>query len=107
MIAWTEELEALIAASSRAVLSYPGEGGYPVALPLSFTFDVQRKRFVLPVPVGHPAAAQTERVSMTLLRYDARSANERYLPFYGQLVEEGDTWYFIPSRVVMPRWQRR
>ena len=101
MIAWTEELRVKIASNSRAVLSYPGENGYPVALPLSFTFDPEQHRFALPMPTGHPAVSDAQRVSMTLLRYDAQGANERYVPFYEQLVEEGDTWYFIPARVVI------
>lgn len=107
MITWTDELRELIASSSRAVLSYSGEGGFPVGLPLSFSFDAQLQRFALTLPAGYPTIVDAQRVSMTLLRYDTRLANERYLPFYGQLVEEGGTWFFIPSRVVMPRWQRR
>ncbi len=107
MIAWTDELRELIASSSRAVLSYFGEGGFPAALPLSFTFNAELQRFTLTLPAGYPTVVDAQRVSMTLLRYDTRTANERYLPFYGQLVAEGGAWYFIPSRVVMPRWQRR
>jgi len=103
LITWTEELRAQIASCSRAVLSYPGENGYPVALPLSFTFEPELHRFALPIPVGRPAVSEAERSSMTLLRYDAQGANERYLPFYGRLVEEGDTWYFTPTRVVIRR----
>ena len=103
MITWSEELKALIASSSRAVLTYPGENGYPVALPLPFTFNPELQCFVLPVPAGRPAELDAEHVSLTLLRYDTRTANERYLPFYGQLFEEGNTWYFIPARVVIRR----
>jgi len=39
MIDWTEELFTQIAASSRVALSYPDIDGYPVVLPLPFTFD--------------------------------------------------------------------
>jgi hypothetical protein len=39
MIEWTNELIVQIDSYSRAALSYPGESGYPVTLPLPFTFD--------------------------------------------------------------------
>ena len=45
--------------------------------------------------------------SLTLLRYDPQVVNERYLLFYGQLVEQSDGWSFTPSRVVLPQWRGR
>src|SRR2546426_4616435 len=104
MIDWTDELMAQIGTFSRAALSYPGLDGYPVALPLPFTFDSVEHRFTLPMPPHRPAISNANLASLTLLRYDPQMANERYLPFYGQLTEQGDTWLFIPSRVVLPRW---
>ncbi len=103
MIAWTNELIAQIDSSSRAALSYLGESGYPVTLPLPFTFDRVEHRFTLPMPVQPPAiaAAGEGQTSLTLLRYDPQVANERYLLFYGQLVEHDDRWSFTPSRVVL------
>jgi hypothetical protein len=103
MIEWTNELIAQIDSFSRAVLSYLGESGYPVTLPLPFTFDRVEHRFTLPMPVQPPAIAATGegQTSLTLLRYDPQVANERYLLFYGQLVEYGDRWSFTPSRVML------
>ena len=104
MIEWTTELIAQIDSSSRAALSYPGLGGYPVTLLLPFTFDPVEHHFTLPIPVQAPAisAGGEGRTSLTLLRYDPQVAGERYLLFYGQLTELGNTWAFIPSRVVIP-----
>jgi hypothetical protein len=45
------------------------------------------------------------RAFLTLLRYEPEMADGRYIPFYGQLEEQGDTWLFIPSRVVIERLQ--
>ena len=42
MIDWTDELMAQVGQYSRGALSYPGEDGYPVALPLPFTFFIAR-----------------------------------------------------------------
>jgi hypothetical protein len=109
MILWTNELLVQIDSYSRAVLSYPGESGYPVTLPLPFTFDRVAHRFALPKP-GHPPFISGEgegQTSLTLLRYDPQVMNERYLLFYGQLKEHGDEWSFTPSRVVLPRWGGR
>ena len=39
MIEWTDELIAQIGSYSRAALSYLSLDGYPVTLPLPFTFD--------------------------------------------------------------------
>jgi hypothetical protein len=106
MIEWTNELLAQIDSSSRAVLSYLGESGYPVTLPLPFTFDRAGHRFTLPGP-GHPPAISAEaanQTSLTLLRYDPQVAadrNERYLLFYGQVEERANGWSFTPSRVVL------
>jgi hypothetical protein len=103
MIEWTNELIAQIDSSSRAALSYLGESGYPVTLPLPFTFDRVEHRFTFSMPVQPPArAAETAgQSSLTLLRYDPQVANERYLLFYGQLVERGKECSFTPSRVVL------
>src|SRR5947209_3661490 len=111
MIEWTDELIAQIRSYSRAALSYMGLDGYPVTLPLPFTFDGAQHRFTLPRP-AQPPAFSAERVgvgqaSLTLLRYDQQVANERYLLFYGQLAEYGDGRSFTPSRVVLPRWGGR
>ena len=105
MIEWTNELRAQIGSSSRAILTYLGMNGYPVALPLPFTFDAEKQRFMLPMPTGCPSTAEGDRASLTLLRYDPDMANERYLPFYGQLDEQGGTWLFTPSRVVIQQWR--
>ncbi len=107
MIEWADELVAQIGSFSHAALSYPGVDGYPVALALPFTFDPAEHRFILTIPADRPAIAQADRASLTLLGYDPQVANERYLPFYGQLTEQGDQWLFIPSRVVLPRWGRK
>ena len=107
MIEWTNELRAQIGSSSRAILTYLGVNGYPVALPLPFAFDAENERFALPMPTGYPPTSDVDRASLTLLRYDPEMANERYIPFYGQLDEQGDTWLFIPSRVVIQQWRGR
>ena len=103
MIEWTNELIAQIDSSSRAALSYMGQDGYPVTLPLPFTFDRGEHCFTLPMPVQPPAisAEGDGSTSLTLLRYDPRVANERYLLCYGQLAEHGNEWSFTPSRVVL------
>ena len=103
MIEWTDELIAQIDSSSRAAFSYLGKLGYPVTLPLPFTFDRVEHRFTLSRP-GHPPAISSEAVgqtSLTLLRYDPRVENERYLLFYGQVEERGIGWSFTPLRVVL------
>jgi hypothetical protein len=103
MIDWTDELMAQTGAFSRAALSYPGLDGYPVALPLPFTFDPVEHRFTFPMPV-QPLAISAEgegQASLTLLHYDPQLASERYLLFYGQFIELGNTWAFTPSRVVI------
>jgi hypothetical protein len=104
MIEWTDELIAQIDSYSRAALSYMGQDGYPVTLPLLFTFDRVEHRFTLLMPVQPPAisAEGESQTSLTLLRYDPQVANERYLLFYGQIVERGDGWSFTPSRVALP-----
>ena len=113
MIDWTDDLVAQIGTYSRAVLSYPGlDGydGYPLALPLPFTFDPVEHSFSFPIPsvAGYqPASLPEHRASLTLLHYDPQSANERFLLFYGQLAERNHEWSFTPSRVVVPRWGRR
>ena len=107
MIDWTDALRLQISSSSRAILTYLGADGYPVALPLTFTFDLEKHRFTLLKPTGYPPASLADRVSMTLLRYDPEMANERYLPFFGQLKEQGETWLFTPSRAVIQRWGRK
>jgi len=104
MIEWTDELIAQIGSYSRAALSYLGLDGYPVTLPLPFTFDRGEHRFTFPRPSQLPAIeAQAEgSFSLTLLRYDPQVMNERYLLFYGQLAEQSDGWSFTPLRVVLP-----
>ena len=106
MIDWTDELIAQIGSYNRAALSYSGQDGYPVTLPLPFTFDKVEHRFRFPVPSQPPAISPgTEgSASMTLLRYDLQRANEAYLLFYGQLAEHGGEWSFTPSRVALPQW---
>jgi hypothetical protein len=109
MIEWTNEFLTQIDSYSCAALSYPGESGYPVTLPLPFTFDRLAHRFTLPKP-GHSPAISAEgesQASLTLLRYDPEVMNERYLLFYGQLTQHGDEWSFTPSRVVLLRWRSR
>ena len=107
MIEWTNDLIAQIDSYSRAALSYLGQDGYPVTLPLPFSFDRGEHRFTLPMPVHLPAiSAEGEgQTSLTLLRYEPQVANERYLLFYGQIVERGDGWSFTPSHVVLPQWR--
>ena len=103
MIEWTTELITQVDSSSRAALSYLGESGYPVTLPLLFTFDRVEYRFTLLRP-GHPPAISAEAAgltSLTLLRHDPQVGNERYLLFYGQVEERGTGWSFAPSRVVL------
>ena len=109
MIEWTDELIAQISSYSRAALSYMGLDGYPVTLPLPFTFDRVQHRFTLPRPARPPAVSAEGggQTSLTLLRYDPQVENERYLLFYGQLAEHDDGWSFTPSRVVLPRWGGR
>jgi hypothetical protein len=106
MINWTDELLAQIGSHSRAALSYHGESGYPVTLPLPFTFDKVKHRFTFPMPLQPPAISPgaDQSASLTLLRYDPQRANEAYLLFYGQVAESGDAWSFTPSRVVLRRW---
>ena len=103
MIAWTNELLELIDSYRRAALSYSGESGYPVTLPLPFTFERGGHRFTLPLPVHPPAISSqgASQTSLTLLRYDPQVANERYLLFYGQLTQQGESWAFTPTRVVL------
>ncbi len=103
MIDWTDELIAQIRSYGRAALSYPGLDGYPVALPLPFTFDPVEHRFTFPMPEHRPAFSPEDRASLTLLHYDPQLASERYLLFYGQLTELGNQWAFTPSRVVVPQ----
>ena len=79
MIDWTDELMAQTGAFSRAALSYPGVDGYPVALPLPFTFDPVEHRFTFPMPAHRPAYSPGDRASLTLLPYDPQLANERYI----------------------------
>ena len=107
MIDWTEELFTQIAASSRVALSYPGIDGYPVVLPLPFTFDRDKRCFILPIPHQRPAPASEEQVSLTLLHYDEQLKGERYVLFYGHLTERGNEWTFTPSHVVLPQWRSR
>ena len=107
MIDWTEELFTQIAASSRVALSYPGIDGYPVVLPLPFTFDRDKLCFILPIPSQRPAPASVEQVSLTLLHYDEQFKGERYVLFYGHLTETGNEWTFTPSHVVPPQWRSR
>ena len=106
MIDWTEEIIAQIGSYSRAALSYNGQGGYPVTLPLPFTFDKVEHRFAFAVPsLASTISPQTEgSASLTLLRYDPQKANEAYLVFYGQLAEHSHEWFFTPSRVTIRRW---
>jgi hypothetical protein len=106
MITWTDELLAQIGSHYRAALSYSGQDGYPVTLPLLFTFDRGEHRFTFPVPSQPPAISPgaDQPASLTLLRYDPQRANEAYLLFYGHVARDGDIWSFIPSRVVLPRW---
>jgi len=107
MIDWTEELFTQIAASSRVALSYPGIDGYPVVLPLPFTFDRGKRCFILPMPCQRPVPASEEQVSLTLLHYDEQFKGERYVLFYGHLTETGNEWIFTPSHVVLPQWRSR
>ncbi len=55
MIEWTDELIAQIGSYSRAALSYLGLDGYPITLPLPFTFDRGEHRFTFPRPSQSPA----------------------------------------------------
>jgi len=70
MIEWTDELIAQIGSYSRAALSYLGLDGYPVTLPLPFTFDRGEHRFTFPRPSHSPAisTAAEGSHSLTLLR---------------------------------------
>jgi len=107
MIDWTEELLTQIEGFSRVALSYPGIDGYPVVLPLPFTFDRDKRCFRLPIPHQRPAPASEEQVSLTLLHYDEQRKAERYVLFYGHLTETGNEWTFTPSQVVLPQWRSR
>jgi hypothetical protein len=109
MIEWTDELIAQIDSSSRAALSYLGELGYPVTLPLLFTFDRLEHHFTFPVPAQAPAISLEAEAStsITLLRYDQQRANEAYILFYGQLARHDDTWSFTPTLVVFRKFERR
>ena len=106
MIDWTDELIAQIDSSGRAALSYAGQDGYPVTLPLPFTFDKVEHRFTFPVPSLSPTIlpGTAGSASLTLLRYDPQRANEAYLLFYGQVARHGEAWSFAPSRVANRRW---
>lgn len=107
-IVWTDELIARINGFSRAALSYLGQDGYPITLPVPFTFDATTHRFMLPMPASTHALARSPvpegagESSLTLLRFDPQVANERYLLLYGRLVEADGAWYFTPSRIVTP-----
>lgn len=107
MIDWTDELVAQIGTYDRAALSYLGSDGYPVTLPLPFTFEVGEHLFRLPRPALSAAISMVAEGShsLTLLRYDSQMANERYLLFYGHLAEQGDEWSFTPSQVVLQEWR--
>jgi hypothetical protein len=109
MIEWTDELLAQINSSSRAALSYLGESGYPVTLPLPFSFDRLEHYFTFPVAALAPAISSEAEgsTSITLLRYDQQRANEAYVLFYGQLARHDDTWSFTPSRVVLRKGFQR
>jgi hypothetical protein len=109
MVDWTDELIAQIGSYSRAALSYMGESGYPVTLPLPFTFDRLEHHFTFPRPSQPPAISSEAEgsTSITLLRYDQQRANEAYLLFYGQLARHDDTWSFTPTRVVHRSLERR
>jgi len=106
MIDWTDEFIAQIGSYSRATLSYNGQDGYPVTLPLPFTFNKVEHRFTFPAPSQPPTISpQTAgSASLTLLRYDPQRANESYLLLYGQVAEHGHEWSFTPSRVMIRRW---
>lgn len=106
MIDWTDELVNQTSSYSRAVLSYPDGAGYPVALPLPFTFNQADHHFTLFLPVHRPAFSSQIHASLTLLSYNPQIANELYLLFYGQLTEQDHQWVFAPSRVVKPQWGR-
>jgi hypothetical protein len=105
MVVWTDELSMQLASFSRGALSYSGQDGYPVTLPVPFIVDRVAQRLKLPVPIPvHPlasAAADARQSSLTLLRYDPQVANERYLLCYGQLAVQDGDWTFTPSRVVL------
>jgi hypothetical protein len=106
MITWTDELIAQISAYDHATLSYSGQDGYPVTLPLSFTFDKAAHLFTFAVPSLPPAIALgTENAaSLTLLKYDSQRANEAYMLIYGQVATSDSAWTFTPSTVIMPSW---
>lgn len=90
------------------MLSLTGPGGYPIALPLPFTFEPETRRFALPMPKNLPNnIPHNGRASLTLLRYDPQAANERWLLFHGRLVEQAPGFDFYPSRMVAPQWARR
>ncbi len=105
---FTDELVAQIRQHTRAVLSLTGPSGYPVALPLSFTFDPESRCFAMPIPKNLPNnVPRNGLASLTLLRYDPQVANERWLLFHGRLVESPRGFDFYPSRMVAPQWGRR
>jgi len=108
-IEWADELITQIGSSNRAVLSYRGQDGYPIALPLPFTFHREEHFFTLPRPVQLPAilAETQESASLTLLCYDPQRASETYVLFYGQLAQDDGTWSFTPARVVLQQWASR
>jgi general stress protein 26 len=108
MIVWTNELIAQIGSYSRAAPSYVRESGYPVTLPLPFTFDRLEHHFTFPRPSQPPAiSAEAEgSTSITLSRYDQQRVNEAYLLFYGQLARHDDTWSCTPTRVVLRKFER-
>ena len=103
MIDWSEELIDQITSHQRAVLSYPGESGYPVTLPLPFAFDRVTRRFALPKPAQPPRISDegASQVTLTLLRYSPHMKSEQYLLLYGKLAQDGEDWSFSPSRVVL------
>jgi hypothetical protein len=108
MIKWTDELIAQMGSYSLAALSYSGQDGYPVALPLPFSFDKVEHHFTFPMPSQPPAISPGAEgsASLTLVRYDPQRGNHPYLLFYGQIVENGDAWSFTPARVALSRWGR-
>jgi hypothetical protein len=114
MMTWTDELIEQIDSYHHAALSYTGQDGYPVTLPVPFTFDREGHRFRINLPAQPPAfggepspsVQDAGEMSLTLLRYDPLVANERYLLIYGQVIQESDDWTFIPSRVVLSQSAR-
>ena len=104
---FTDELVTQIRQHTRAVLSLTGRSGYPIALPLPFTFEAGKGLFAMPMPKNLPnTVPHNGRASLTLLRYDPQAANERWLIFHGRLVERMHGFDFYPSRMVAPQWRR-